>query len=183
MRRAFSLIETLVVVSILAIIATIAIPSYSQYRAKVKIANAFSSLGVCADSIINTYNKTGVLPLNPVCFGTTLSWVFNASTVVNVGNIYRISYTPDGNLGFTLWADLKGLSGVSGYVEAATATTAPVNGSIRYSVRQVNGVMKPACGNQATSAGPGGYDVPTAYLPGGCSCTVTHNYAYGTGSC
>ncbi|GGE61578.1 prepilin-type cleavage/methylation domain-containing protein [Massilia psychrophila] len=55
----FTLIELMIVVAIIGILAAVAIPAYSDYTVKAKIANALSSGGVLKNAVAMCAQETG----------------------------------------------------------------------------------------------------------------------------
>lgn len=60
--KAFSLIELMVVIAVVGILAAVAVPSYKNYLAKVKIVSGVSELQSLRHSVKQYYSKNGVFP-------------------------------------------------------------------------------------------------------------------------
>lgn len=57
--KGFTLIELLIVVAIIGILAAIAIPAYSSYTAKAKVAGVLHSMGALKNAIAAYNNESG----------------------------------------------------------------------------------------------------------------------------
>ncbi len=62
MRKSFTLIELLIVLVIIGIITTLALPALNKYKDKAKYAEAQTMLTACADSVWRYYLEAGVFP-------------------------------------------------------------------------------------------------------------------------
>jgi type IV pilus assembly protein PilA len=76
--KGFTLIELLIVVAIIGILAAIAIPAYTGYTAKSKVAGVVHTMGGLKNALLAYNTETGtVLPNGPVntpaLFGTELN--------------------------------------------------------------------------------------------------------------
>ncbi len=64
MKRSFTLIELLIVLVIIGILTTLAIPSLKKYQDKAKNAEAMNMLSVFADSVWRYYAEVALFPAN-----------------------------------------------------------------------------------------------------------------------
>jgi type IV pilus assembly protein PilA len=64
MQRGFSLIELMIVVSIIGILASIAMPAYQDYNVRAQVSEGFVMLHSVKQAIAETYTVTGVMPAN-----------------------------------------------------------------------------------------------------------------------
>ena len=71
--KAFSLIEVLVVASILAILSAVAIPAYKTYKTRVAITNVHNYLQGLAQQLATKYQQTGSWPASIDFAGTTVT--------------------------------------------------------------------------------------------------------------
>lgn len=61
-KHGFSLIELLVVITIVGLLAAIAIPAYSQYSVRARISSAMATVNHVVESVKNQYGTTGSFP-------------------------------------------------------------------------------------------------------------------------
>jgi type IV pilus assembly protein PilA len=174
----FSLIELLVVIAILGVLAAIAVPVYTQYRLKTKIASSMVIMQAAMNDIQNTYSKTGSFPATMTVNGTSIAFW----TVTNISNVYSMFYAKGSDgLGARIGVNLTGLDGIPSYISPTVA--APSNYSAFFmGIRDVNGAIKIVCGQNDPAYL--NQNIPLAYLPANCKCTTVNNYTNnGSGGC
>jgi len=179
--RAFSLIELMVVIAIVALLAAVAVPSYKTYVIKSKIADAVRIMGNLNQIWTARYQATGVSPAS-IPFGS-VTLVAGTSHLVNLGPIAYLRYDFSSSNVMRIMAQLKGLQGIPGYTEpatTATTTSEPVAGMIRMITYEKNGVFVVRCGSHDVNNAA---DIPLSYNPSNCQCaTTSYPFNFGIGS-
>jgi type IV pilus assembly protein PilA len=85
-QRGFTLIELMIVVSIISILASIAIPAYNAYTLRAKLTEAVGVAVDCKNSVFEYYVNSGVWPLDissAGCSSLRTANVVSSMTVLN----------------------------------------------------------------------------------------------------
>ena len=163
-KKSFSLVELMVVIAIIGILASIAVPAYKNYIIKAQIAGAIVILSDFRSKIIEAYNTTGSFPASINYGGTTFPK--NNAGGINLGNVNWMSYDGPDAAGTAVIVSVGVASlPITGFVQSPNGKYS----RMRASAALVNGVFKIGCGY----FGPdGSQSVPVQYLPVGCQCDV-----------
>ena len=86
--QGFTLIELMIVIAIIAILAAIALPAYSDYTIRAKVSEAILAGDACKTSVAEYYQSQGSLPADVSKAGcNNSSSPYVASLTVNNGEI------------------------------------------------------------------------------------------------
>lgn len=177
MKKGFSLIELLVVISIVGILSAIAIPAYNTYSNRTVMLKAVTIMDGLLKGIANTYATKGAFPstltLNGISFGAF------QNTRVAYGPIEWISFQGS-SVGMVITCSLTGLKGIPGYVEpsiSGNGAFANLNFGIRAQTGS-NGAehIIQACGGFLQSLPFINSDIPAANRKGICSAEDVYYY-------
>ncbi len=163
----FTLIELMIVVTIIGILAAIAIPSYEDYVVRAKLTEGFSLAAAAETAVSDTYQTDGYFPAGSnTTYGLALSSSFNGHYVSalsvlsqSVGGSNTSAGTPP-VITVQYRADLGGFPTASGTVLTFTATPAigAISWACGYGSLTING----------TTYTSSGTTVPAIYLPPNC---------------
>lgn len=161
MRHAFSLIELMVVVAILALLTAVAVPVYKDYTIRAKIASSIPILERLTKSVTERVNLEGEIPASVVLGGVTI-----ASGVT-------VAATDLGPLINALLYSGEGVAGMgSGEFSVCVMYDTDVLGSSEIGRRLCQKVtiadtIETQCGNYSAH---GTIDLFPEYFPAGCTC-------------
>jgi len=185
--KAFSLIELMIVVGIIAALASIAVPNYQAYIARTRIASALNSIDDFINNITNEYERDGSWPTVSTTFlGLNLN-INTWSSFTPIGDSpmgevaalrYNINFIPDPinptAITIQIRANISNLGGSDpDYVDPIILPATPTT-SFEHSVIDIvrvfsMGSYRHYCGtitNGSTES------VDFDLLPATCTCTV-----------
>jgi len=169
MRRAFTVIELMITVTIIVIISSFAITSYRNYTVRSRVAEAYSVMAVVKNEIVRQYELQNAWPSSIVLGNTTISAA--TDTVFTAGSVAAVFYTT-GTFGLEVYVKMSALNGVHpNYVDPVAAPIAPGEYSQVYLVTLLNsssGTFTDFCGQWSSVDTTG---VPAEFLPTRCLCT------------
>lgn len=182
-KKAFSLIELLVVVAIIAILSAIAIPTYNNYSKRANIAALYNMLENWTEQYMISYQRIGGNPPAPTFNGVQLA-ANNAASVNALGiQLFNYKRLPTD----TTASPAPGLNGVSVSVALSSAYNSYCGQGSSCLLEMAaivtsNGAVVNYCGLWGgTNA-----DLNTGLLPSNCTCTnlsnlwITGNFSGGT---
>jgi type IV pilus assembly protein PilA len=142
----FTLIELMIVVTIIAILAAVALPAFQSYSTRAKISEVILTLGACRTTITEVYQSGGTPPApgNWGCEGASSRYVASVSTDAN------------GVVTATL-------TGIAADVNGRTVTLVPlIQGAPAVAASDMGKSVS------AWSCGGSGTDLAMNYLPASC---------------
>ena len=110
-RSAFTLIELIVIIVVLAILSGVAIPKYIDYTAKAKESAARATIGAARSAIANFYANSA---LTGTAAWPTLTQMQTAGTVMQEA-LPANPYNNANTVSAAVWATTPPVSGAAGY--------------------------------------------------------------------
>lgn len=159
---AFSMVELMVVVTIIGILTSIAIPYYGSYRIKAKVTDGLGVLDNLKQISVDFYNQNAALPDSVGALNV------NALAYTST-NISSVNVTANGVIQ-VLFSAASGVpcltcSGASGATTSATLNLVPTAPTLGASTGTTS-IISWQCGSLS---------IPPSYLPSGCVFGVGAN--------
>ena len=124
--RGFTLIEVMITVAIVAILASIALPSYSAYLQRSRVPPALDALSAVATRLEQRYQDTGSYADGAAC-GLAMPTVENftlACALSDGGQGFALTATGGGRMsGYTYTIDHRGVRATTAHPKGVPATS------------------------------------------------------------
>jgi len=154
---AFSIIELMVVISIVGILSTVALPSYRDYVSRSRIATGIPILDFIKTRSTDYYNTNGTWPTSVTDLDLTAD-AFDEAEQIEAGQFSVSTSGCPGGANYCITLQFEG------DVIPDSSVTAP----------RLIFAVEPSASNElliwrCTTTSAGSSSIPQKYLPGGCS--------------
>jgi len=151
--KGFTLIELMIVVAIIGILASIALPAYQDYTVRAKLSEVILGMSACRTSVTEVY-QTG-----PTSLPGAGNWGCEIGATQATKYVQGISTGPNGEITGTV-------RGISASVNTSVITLVPMSTATLLATMAAGAsqsLYSWRCGGV-----PDGTSVPAKYLPGTC---------------
>jgi type IV pilus assembly protein PilE len=146
----FTLIELMVVVAIVAILASIAVPLYTDYIRRGQLTEAFNNLNDYQVKMEQYYQDNRGYGTNACTDTNPPSWSFSGGVGVPAGAKYftygcQLTGAPTASQAYLLTATGSASTAAAGHVFTLTSTTSGTNPNIRFTTQFKGSAVNKQC--------------------------------------
>ena len=140
MQKGFTLIELMIVVAIIAILAAIAIPAYSDFTSRAKVSEGITLAAAAKTSVTEYFMSEGSFPTSNSDAGLP------AADTITGNDVSSVTVGASGAVTIAYSSDLDG-DGDSGDANTITLTPTDATGSVTWACASVmeKNVLPPEC--------------------------------------